>query len=179
MTILMATYAEAAPLVRALPFRQISKKPFHIFQYESIRLVITGIGPINAAAATGYIVSHPQPLLNIGICAGKERGALYNVYKAIDDATGKSYLLERSPLLPNAKLRTFHKPLSTPIRELADMEGAAIAAIGKRAGCEVRILKIVSDAFDPGSVTPQLARKLVQSRLQEILDIIYPHQSPR
>ena len=172
MIITVATFTEAKSLIEALELKAITHKPFSIYQNATIRLIITGIGPINAAAALGHIVTQPTQILNVGICAGQTVGSIYNIYKVIDDASAKSYILQKDSFLPNATIRTLHYSSQKSYKELVDMEASALAAISKRLSSPIKIVKIVSDNYDPKSVTPNVVSELMKEKIDILLDII-------
>ena len=171
MIITTATYTEAAPIVEALGLTLSQRRPA-VYAGEGLRLLVTGIGPLAAAAALGSIVAKEQPVLNIGICAGSHIGRLYHIRKLIDDATGSSYILGDHPALPNATLRTLYRPAEKPYKELVDMEAAGLYGAAKLFGAKLQICKIVSDRYEPKSVDPAAARRLIQANLEPLLDII-------
>ncbi len=170
MLITTATFAEAAPIINALALQQKERHPFPIFANEDLLLAVTGIGTLYAAIAVSHIVT--KPLLNIGICAGREVGKLYNIKKVIDDCSNKCYILPLDQKLPNATLRTLAHPAIRPYKELVDMEAAGIMVAAKKFGITPKIVKIVSDAFDPAQVSKERATSLVEANLDQLLDII-------
>ena len=172
MILTTATLAEAKPLIAALKLEKVKTKPFPIYQKDHLLLILTGIGPINAAAALGYIVTQPTQILNVGICAGTSIGSIQNIYKVIDDASNKSYLLQKDPSMHNAALRTLYHPALKKYKELVDMESSALVVTAKRFSCPIKIIKIVSDRFDPKSVTPKSTQELIEHRIDTILDIM-------
>ncbi|MRJ02151.1 MAG: hypothetical protein GXO19_05130 [Epsilonproteobacteria bacterium] len=170
MTIITATRAEAKPLIALLRLHPLSSSPFPLYSNGEIELIVSGIGPLNGAVATAF--RGRSPLLNVGLCGGEEVGELYNIYKVIDDPSSKSYLLSRSPTLPNGKVRTLSHPATRRYRELVDMEASGIVVASRRLGLALTVVKIVSDRYDPTEVTPQRAEELIGSKVNTLLDII-------
>ncbi len=166
-----ATLTEARPLIEALHLRKVYQKPFALFQSDTHRLVVSGIGTIHTAAALGWALGQrSEPVLNIGYATGMEVGQVYNIKKVIDRCTHKVYHLEASVTLPNAVCETHPKPLTTPTSHLADMEASAVVATAKVFRTPCTIVKIVSDRFNP----EELRRddRLIQKQIGSILSLL-------
>lgn len=121
--VMMALYQEAHGLIRELELKKnTAYAPFEVFDNESasIRLVVTGVGEIAAAAATAAVCARDGAdaadfLINIGCCAAAEGAAggcepadrdmdsgygaahaaqigdLYVCHKITEQATGKTF----------------------------------------------------------------------------------------
>lgn len=121
--VMMALYQEAHGLIRELKLKKnTAYAPFEVFDNESagIRLVVTGVGEIAAAAATAAVCARDGAdtadfLVNIGCCAAAEgaaggcepadrdmdsgygaahatqTGDLYVCHKITEQATGKTF----------------------------------------------------------------------------------------
>ena len=121
--VVMALYQEAHGLIRELELKKnTAYAPFEVFDNESagIRLVVTGVGEIAAAAATAAVCARDGAdaadfLINIGCCAAAEGAAggcepadrdmdsgygaahaaqigdLYVCHKITEQATGKTF----------------------------------------------------------------------------------------
>ena len=121
--VMMALYQEAHGLIRELELKKnTAYAPFEVFDNESasIRLVVTGVGEIAAAAATAAVCARDgadaaEFLVNIGCCAAAESadsgcepadrdmdsgygaahaaqiGDLYMCHKITEQATGKTF----------------------------------------------------------------------------------------
>ena len=122
--VMMALYQEAHGLIRELELKKnTAYAPFEVFDNESagIRLVVTGVGEIAAAAATAAVCARDGAdaadfLVNIGCCAAANAGAdsgcetvdsgmdsgygaahaaqigdLYVCHKITEQATGKTF----------------------------------------------------------------------------------------
>ena len=121
--VVTALYQEAHGLIRELELKKnTAYAPFEVFDNESasIRLVVTGVGEIAAAAATAAVCARDgadaaEFLVNIGCCAAAESadsgcepadrdmdsgygaahaaqiGALYMCHKITEQATGKTF----------------------------------------------------------------------------------------
>ena len=176
--VMMALYQEAHGLIRELELKKnAAYAPFEVFDNESagIRLVVTGVGEIAAAAATAAVCARDGAdaadfLVNIGCCAAggcepadrdmdsgygaahaAQIGDLYVCHKITEQATGKTFypdILYRHPW-KERELVTGMQPLQRAAAHgaLYDMEAAAVYQAGIRFFSPDRMLflKVVSD----------------------------------
>lgn len=176
--VMMALYQEAHGLIRELELKKnTAYAPFEVFDNESagIRLVVTGVGEIAAAAATAAVCARDGAdaadfLINIGCCAAggcepadrdmdsgygaahaAQIGDLYVCHKITEQATGKTFypdILYRHPW-KERELVTGMQPLQRAAAHgaLYDMEAAAVYQAGIRFFSQDRMLflKVVSD----------------------------------
>lgn len=176
--VMMALYQEAHGLIRELELKKnTAYAPFEVFDNESagIRLVVTGVGEIAAAAATAAVCARDGAdaadfLINIGCCAAgcckpadrdmdsgygeanaAQIGDLYVCHKITEQATGKTFypdILYRHPWRER-ELVTGMQPLQRAAAHgvLYDMEAAAVYQAGIRFFSPDRMLflKVVSD----------------------------------
>lgn len=101
--IFVALYPEAKPIIQRLGLkRQRAEIGFDIYAADTpgIRLVITGAGIVNAAAAVGSVLAYYHggrdredvTLINFGSCAGRGRaGKVYLCNKIIDRISGHTF----------------------------------------------------------------------------------------
>lgn len=191
-----ALYWEAHAMIRQFG---LTKNPESTWLQEfykeeaGIRLVITGVGEIAAAAAVGSVCGVYRPgredmLLNIGTCAcGGDRDGIFLCNKITEQATGKTFypdMLYRQEL-PEAALVTGMRPwkgeMDGPKDQavlsggaLYDMEAAAVyqAGSGFFGPHQMMFLKIVSDRGTAGEVTKEQTRRLMEKYQDEIADVI-------
>ena len=176
--VVTALYQEAHGLIRELELKKnTAYAPFEVFDNESagIRLVVTGVGEIAAAAATAAVCARDGAdaadfLVNIGCCAAggcepadrdmdsgygaahaAQIGDLYVCHKITEQATGKTFypdILYRHPW-KERELVTGMQPLQRAEAHgaLYDMEAAAVYQAGIRFFSPDRMifLKVVSD----------------------------------
>lgn len=176
--VMMALYQEAHGLIRELELKKnTAYAPFEVFDNESagIRLVVTGVGEIAAAAATAAVCARDGAdaadfLVNIGCCAAggcepadrdmdsgygaahaAQTGDLYVCHKITEQETGKTFypdILYRHPW-KERELVTGMQPLQRAVAHgaLYDMEAAAVYQAGIRFFSPDRMLflKVVSD----------------------------------
>lgn len=177
--VMMALYQEAHGLIRELELKKnTAYAPFEVFDNESagIRLVVTGVGEIAAAAATAAVCARDGAdaadfFVNIGCCAAggcepadrdmdsgygaahaAQTGDLYVCHKITEQATGKTFypdILYRHPW-KERELVTGMQPLQRAAAHgaLYDMEAAAVYQAGIRFFSPDRMLflKVVSDS---------------------------------
>lgn len=176
--VVTALYQEAHGLIRELELKKnTAYAPFEVFDNESagIRLVVTGVGEIAAAAAVAAVCARDGAdaadfLVNIGCCAAggcepadrdmdsgygaanaAQIGDLYLCHKITEQATGKTFypdILYRHPW-KERELVTGMQPLQRAAAHgvLYDMEAAAVYQAGIRFFSPDRMLflKVVSD----------------------------------
>ena len=176
--VMMALYQEAHGLIRELELKKnTAYAPFEVFDNESagIRLVVTGVGEIAAAAATAAVCARDGAdaadfLVNIGCCAAggcepadrdmdsgygaahaAQIGDLYVCHKITEQETGKTFypdILYRHPW-KERELVTGMQPMQRAAAQgvLYDMEAAAVYQAGIRFFSPDRMLflKVVSD----------------------------------
>ena len=188
INIFTALYCEAHIFIRQ--FKLIKNQEntwFQEFYNEEagIRLTVTGVGEIAAAAAVGstYSVYRPTPgdlLLNVGICAHiAKNDGIFLCNKIIEQATGKTFypdMLYRhgfcegtivTRMLPwNGEKESGGK--------LYDMEAAAIYQAGARflGPHQMIFLKIVSDRGAVEEVSKERAVQLMEKYQDRIFDYI-------
>ncbi len=176
--VVTALYQEAHGLIRELELKKnTAYAPFEVFDNENagIRLVVTGVGEIAAAAAVAAVCARDGAdaadfLVNIGCCAAggcesadcdmdsgygaanaAQIGDLYLCHKITEQATGKTFypdILYRHPW-KERELVTGMQPLQRAAAHgvLYDMEAAAVYQAGIRFFSPDRMLflKVVSD----------------------------------
>ena len=199
--VMMALYQEAHGLIRELELKKnTAYAPFEVFDNESagIRLVVTGVGEIAAAAATAAVCARDGAdaadfLINIGCCAAgcckpadrdmdsraahaAQIGDLYVCHKITEQATGKTFypdILYRHPW-KERELVTGMQPLQRAAAHgaLYDMEAAAVYQAGIRFFSPDRMLflKVVSDFGIAGQerMTAEALTGLLEQYVKEV-----------
>ena len=163
LVITTAHHREALPIIQKYELKQnrnFSARP--VFESSSIRLVVSGIGNLNAAIATTLAYSDLNPLhthaaLNFGICGGDKTlplGQLFQINKIFSSSLQKSWYPDMVLKLglPEASIETREhafvdgdsSPLAMP---LVDMEAAGFfeAARNFVAPSRIFIIKLLSD----------------------------------
>ena len=175
--IFSAFYAEAKNIIDHYGLKK-EKSPemvrFDVFANESIRLVITGVGEINAAAAVSniggaYGISPDDEILNVGCGAGFSSdicmGSIFLGNKLTEQMTGRTFYPD---MLMKANFReceivTVARVLNEGCESVVyDMEAAAVyqAAAFFVGPHRMHFIKLVSDAgerIDQSKITELFA----------------------
>ncbi len=163
-----ALLAEAAFLIDTYQLGKIDDEYFTIFANEKMSVIISGIGKVQAAIATTYLLQKYRPnqedkIYNLGIATSTQEaimiGSLHRVNKLIDQASAKVYHLAGTgeALSCVEKALTSPKGIKTP---LADMESVGFYLSAKHfiSKEQISIIKIVSDKTDT-TILPTAAIK--------------------
>lgn len=164
--IVMALKGEAQAFVDRHKLRKKRVHGFTLFSSPDMILIISGMGVQNARIATQtlinlYDITDEDIYINVGICAASRAykiGQLMEI-NAIE-YEGKLFKLS------NKKGKTVtcvDEPLAHDAHELSDMEsfGFYDAVIHSPAIKNIFIFKVVSDHFEPQSVTKDGAKALI------------------
>lgn len=163
--LIMATMLEAKPFVLGLELEQVAEKPFPVFVRTDLRLIISGIGKVNAAMATSHLIlcHHPTLVCNPGAAGATNDayslGACRHIERIIepdrpDLLTGAPSILTPDilPNFPLASLATQDRPVRDQAERtalapcLVDMEAAAIVQACRHYGLPCYCFKYVSDS---------------------------------
>ena len=188
--LITALAAETRPMLDALPFRQITARGLRLYSSDHFLLLETGLGKLNAAAATGAILQlYPDisVVVNIGIAGGLfSVGTTLVAHGVQDQASGAQWF----PHLPDAAtfrntqtatIRTVDTP-STDYCEgvLFDMEAAGIFTASTRhlSTSQVHSIKVVSDNPENAlqTIDKHTVNQLITDALPDItamLDVLY------
>lgn len=189
--IFTALYCEAQIFIRQFHLaKNLENRWFQEFQNESasMRLTITGVGELAAAAAVSSICSiyRPTPsdlLLNVGICAHTARKeGIFICNQILELATGKTFypdMLYRHPFCESAIVTGMMpwqagKTPGTFGETLYDMEAAAVYQAGIRffAPHQMIFLKVVSDNGSAAEVSKEQVTSLMQKYQDCIIDYL-------
>ncbi len=157
---------EAKPFVQGMSLQDMEKRPFALYQKDSIRLVISGVGKANAAMAVAHCCARIRPtlILNMGAAGAATKsfnlGDIFQINKVIEPdrievSTDKMpvYDLNRLEGFQSATLSTLDIPVITvqdrkntsKMANLMDMEGAAVVQACRRFNIPCVLFKFVSD----------------------------------
>lgn len=187
-----ALYAEAAPFIRRLHLkREDVRTSFQEFSDgETTRLLITGVGQVQAAVAIGSLCERYRPtakdlLVLVGSCASLQeevsKGSLYLCNTLVDEGTGRTFYpdllqtldLPEAQILTGAKLLSQSQGMCTKGEgiELYDMEAAAVYQAGSYffAPHQMLFLKVVSDAGTADTVTREALQDVMEQQADNIL----------
>tara|TARA_B100001123_G_C15268037_1_gene1009203 strand:+ start:812 stop:1651 length:840 start_codon:yes stop_codon:yes gene_type:complete len=162
--------------------------PYPLFKNASGQhwLTISGVGRINAAAATIYLyqISKAPPWtiwINVGIAGsgGSPIGSLYLIDKITDFSTQLSVFPKPalSVSIPRSSLLTLDAPGENYSRDqLFDMEGYSFFEIASKLSCQqlILVLKIVSDGPDINfrSIMSKNVSELVARHIEVLSNVV-------
>lgn len=161
INLVVASSYEARPIIDHYQLKNISAgQAFSHYAGEELHLIISGIGKINAAAATAYLqaLTHnekPRAWLNVGIAGhgSLDLGDAFIAHSIMDTATARAHYppLSLKLELPSSDLHTVDEPKTHYQPGCGyDMEASAFYSIATRT-CTAELVhcyKIVSD--NPG-----------------------------
>lgn len=181
--IICALSAEARLFLDQYKLKQYTTLPFKIYENENVKLVVCGVGYNNALLATTALLAHFVPskddiLINIGVAAAPKKFELSSLvighkitYKE------KSYYPDVlfSHRFKEANITTVDEPQETAHTNLVDMEASAVFQAASRfmQSDQMVFMKIISDHFEPESVTKELILKSFQTNRDDIFELIY------
>ncbi len=186
LNLVIALNCEARPLIDALRLRRLSEKgPFPIYLGEDTRMVISGMGKLNAAAATawlhaGHIRAPDRAWLNVGTAGhGVHRVGAGILAHKIRDAASRQCWYPPMPFSSSATtdeiVTVDQVQMGYPLTGCFEMEAAGFYTAASRFSTMelVQCYKVITDnPMSPYTeITPALATELVQERLPEILVI--------
>lgn len=185
--LVVALAAEARPLVDHFALaRRGAAAPFPYYEGAGVRLIVSGVGKVAAAAASGALhqmtgAGRHSAWLNVGVAGHRhlEPGTTLLADKITDVATGRSYYPVRTfpSCCDSAETLTVDRPETFyPEDGVYEMEASGFFATCVRfATAElVQVVKIISDnrATGTGGVTRQRVQSLVQSGLAVIDSVV-------
>lgn len=193
ITLLTALFPEAKAVISTFSMkRAASHKAFTLYETNGLRLLITGVGKLNAAIAvteylTRYSFSTTDLFCNLGICGGSHDTSVGSGFfcAAITDVTTEKTLypeLYAHPFL-EARLFTFDVPVTTPptlshkertLPALYDMEAYGVGAALFRQVTPSRCFfyKVVSDFCDGAFPTGEAITTLLLPHLTSLLSFL-------
>lgn len=124
-------------------------------QNDILTVVISGMGIQNMYTAAKEIVSKMNPddtILNVGICGASRN---YDIGQLID--------------AKDLNLTCVDHEIDYEGYELVDMESKGFMDATKEIS-NAHIYKVVSDHFEPKSVTKEMAKKLIFDKIDEIME---------
>jgi hypothetical protein len=183
LLITTALMLEARPLVERLGMKALGGS-FPVYENADMRLVVTGVGPLRASAATGWALGRFPDIhaaVNIGFCGALPSVAPLHQWRLIlsvrDQPSGRLYIpdilfqhaFEEAELLSVPKV--VRKPLDW--RGVVDMEGSAFFEAGRQmlALHRMVILKWVSDPLT-GTIDPEHTQARFAESIEELLPFL-------
>ncbi len=177
---------EARPLLEHFALRALSRSPFRLYEGEGMRLIISGVGKANAAAAVAWLAGrHPETSpcawLNVGTAghALKPLGHGLLAHKVSDAASGVNWYPTRLFTAPveGDSLLTVERPELEYTHPVAyEMEAAGFCgAAGRFAPWElIHCYKVISDnRLSPAHrISEDFVRELMTENLTAIAAVV-------
>ena len=185
ITVFIAMKQEAAPLIERLSLKHTSSPIFETYENERIRLIITGLGKINASSAAGFCLgrySTDTHYINYGTAAGKDMqiGKTFFAAQIIDESSSKECFPDIADhSFPHVSLHTVDKPIlisNSPesISEklpIYDMEAFGIFSALKNAVTPDRIT-IIKTVTDSGTPDFSKTKQMLENSADTVCDYI-------
>ncbi len=173
--IVVALKSEAQAFIERYKLQKSSLRDYKLFSNEDMKILVSGVGIANARDATQalintYAIRDKDIYLNVGICGAQSRydiGSLLSFGSV--EYKGIVYRFKEGK-----KLTCVDKPLSKPSCLAVDMEsfGFYDTLIHTHARKNFYILKVVSDHFEPNSVTKDRTKELLLHQISAINNIL-------
>lgn len=178
---LCSFYAEAEEIISYYNLKmEFSPSSFQVFSKDDIKLIVSGVGKINAACAVGYIAGLTKEFgndifINLGICGSKHRniGEAVLVNKISDVDTLKEFypdiILKHD--FEEGSLETFSSPVwDDNVIDICDMEGSAFFESASRflEKHQIALIKIVSDNLNEIDINPKYVKNLIKNNVDKI-----------
>ena len=174
--ILTALKPEAQAFVDFYKLQKSKLATYTLFFNADIKLIISGLGVINAREATQTLINHyditdDDVYINVGICGANQTykiGELLEIGSIIYEE--QVYSFDQS----KKKIVCVNEEVSNTNYEIVDMEsfGFYDAIIHSPAIKNFHILKVVSDHFEPQTVTKEKTKALLFNVINDIQTII-------
>lgn len=181
--VVVALKAEAQAFVDSFALQKSKLAAFTLYSNTQMRLIISGMGVANARVATQTLINHfdisdDDIYYNIGICAASKHHQIGEILEIGAIVYEKQhYLFE-----PNAKsILCADTPLHQELYEIVDMEsfGFYDAAVHNPAIKNFSIIKVVSDHFEPQSITKDGAKQLLSQAIKRVFSSQFSESNRR
>ena len=176
--IITALKIEAQAFVDRYKLQKNRLGNYTIFQNEEMIVIVSGIGVFNSMVATQTLINQfditdDDIYLNVGICGATQK---YSIGKLIE--LSSIIYQEQSYKINSKESQTIHcvdEAMSSDRYDIVDMEsfGFYDAVIHSPAIKNRYIFKVVSDHFEPLSVTKDKTKTLIFNAIDAINKIIF------
>lgn len=181
---------EARAIIKYLNLKKTTDRPFETYQNEEAHLVVSGVGKINAAGATSYLLKDTLKsytpndyAVNIGICGSLNNkfnvGDLVLANRVVDYERKRKYytdILVEHNLKEGSiqSIDTLHSNYEFE-EDLVDMESSAFFEIASKflPVHQVYVLKIVSDKVSKNQPLEKLTNKYIDELIYDKLEEIF------
>ncbi len=186
LNFVVALQSEATPLIEHFKLKSMQTGPFRYFARDKVRLIISGMGKINTAAATAALL-HQQEFLDQAVCinlgiSGHQSlplGSCYVAHRISDSTSGADWYPQMTfnPDCQTSQLCTVEQPSSDyPENSGLDMEASAFYPIATRyiASELTQVAKVVSDTPENSmeGLNKHKVSKLVSDAMPDIIGIV-------
>lgn len=190
MVIICALYREAAPLVKALGLRSLENwGRFKVYASDDILLGVTGVGSLASAIFTSKLLERLDGtvdfLINVGSCGvtptGEERFGIGDIIlcHTVSGEMGKRTfhpdIFFQHPFHEGSLISSI-QPVAKggeslfKFHDLVDMEAYGILSASEYClpPSRTHVIKVVSDALSPSSITGDQLTRLIEDRGREL-----------
>lgn len=185
--VVTALFIEAKPWIQLYSLkRDPTQKHFQLFYNDTMRLIISQPGKVNAAIAVTELFHHTPPtprdiLINIGVAASCQShlpmGSGYLIHKITDHDTGRDYypdiIFQHD--FNEASLATYsqvadNSDCQLEANDLIDMEASGIytAAIHYLKSHQIMFFKCISDNGGTNDLTPEFVSQLIAGHIPDL-----------
>ncbi len=174
----VATFSEAKAFIDEFRLSLKEKKPFLVYEKDSIAMCISGIGKLNSAIATTYILNlykDTKSITNFGICGSsdtnKQIGSIHKIKSIIDKDSNKKYNICKN----GQKLYCFSKAItSLDTLALVDMESSGFYLSAKTfiEPNKITLYKIVSDYLDDDLLDSEFIYNITKKNIGVLIESI-------
>ncbi len=170
--IIVALKSEAQAFVDLYKLQKSKLSGYTLFSNETLRIIVSGIGVQNARVATQTLINHfditdEDSYYNIGICGASQTYEIGSLLK-IGSIEYKEILYTYDET--KAKIVCVDEEVCENHFKIVDMEsyGFYDAVVHNPAIQNFSIYKVVSDHFEPHTITKEKTKKLIFQALKEI-----------
>ena len=181
-----ALQSEATPLIEHFRLKASASRPFREYRSDHVHLMVTGMGKINAAAATAALLHADADGrrgvgVNVGIAghASLALGEVFVAHRIADAASSKDWYPQMTfnPRCPSSELYTVDAPTEHyPDNAGVDMEASAYYVVATRylSNELTQTVKVVSDTPEHpiAKLNKHVITDLVRAALPQITHVI-------
>ena len=186
INLVVALMVEARPLVEYFRLREDRRvRGFRVYAGDETRLIVTGVGKVNAAAGVAYLHrfgsgTENEAWLNVGVAGHPEQpvGQGMHAVRVVDEATGRAWYPPQTVTLPGrpTTVLTVDRPVVEFTSDAAcDMEASGFYSCAVRFATSelIQCYKIISDnrAIKSADVTKASVRPLIGDHASAVRQI--------
>lgn len=186
IALVVALKDEAKPLIEYFKLAHLPEfKEFKIYKKDEVLLIISGVGKVKSAVATGYMLMKFKDLkavINFGICGCGDLkinvGEMLLANKVVDEATGRSFFsdIPSSHNLREFTIHTYDKPVENQkVGSIGvDMEASGFfeGALKFVKADRIFAVKLVSDHLDFKTNDPIFVVELIKKHVKQLDEFV-------